>query len=70
VRLEELLKGQEGKTFEFKRDLSSPEGILKCMVAFANTAGGIIIIGVEDATKHVRGVQDVLATEEKRKPNL
>jgi ATP-dependent DNA helicase RecG len=65
VRLEELLKGQEGKTLEFKRDLSSPEGILKCMVAFANTAGGIIIIGVEDGSRHVRGVQDVLAAEEK-----
>ena len=35
------------------------------MVAFANTAGGTIIIGVEDGTKHVRGVQDVLAAEEK-----
>ena len=65
VRLEELLKGQEGKTLEFKRDLSLPEGILKCMVAFANTAGGIIIIGVEDGSRHVRGVQDVLAAEEK-----
>lgn len=65
VRLEELLKGQEGKTLEFKRDLSSPEGILKCMVAFANTAGGIIIIGVEDRSRHVRGVQDVLAAEER-----
>jgi len=40
-----------GKTLEFKRDLSSPDGILKCMVAFANAAGGIIIIGVEDGTK-------------------
>lgn len=65
MRLLELLKGPEGKTLEFKRDLSSPEGILKCMVAFANTAGGMIIIGVEDGSRHVRGVQDVLAAEEK-----
>lgn len=65
MRLLDLLKGPEGKTLEFKRDLSSPEGILKCIVAFANTAGGIIIVGVEDGTRHVRGVRDVLAAEER-----
>ena len=37
VRLVELLKRHEGKTLEYKRDLSSPESILKCLVAFANT---------------------------------
>ena len=63
--LVELLKRTEGKTLEFKRDLSSPEGILKCLVAFANTAGGIVVIGVEDGSKNVRGVPDVLASEEK-----
>jgi len=63
--LVELLKRNEGKTLEFKRDLSSPEGILKCLVAFANTAGGTIVIGVEDGSKHVRGVPDALASEEK-----
>jgi predicted HTH transcriptional regulator len=65
VRLIELLKRHEGKTLEFKRDLSSPEGILKTLVAFANTAGGTVVIGVEDGSKNVRGVPDVLASEEK-----
>src|ERR1035437_7837262 len=65
VILVELLKRTEGKTLEFKRDLSSPEGILKCLVAFANTAGGIVVIGVDDGSKNVRGVPDVLASEEK-----
>jgi len=36
--LVELLKRPEGKTLEFKRDLSTPEGALKTIVAFANTA--------------------------------
>ena len=63
--LVELLKRTEGKTLEFKRDLSSPEGILKCRVAFATTAGGIVVIGVEDGSKNVRGVPDVLGSEEK-----
>lgn len=61
----ELLKYPEGKTLEFKRDLSSPEGVLRAIVAFANTAGGTLLIGVEDTIRHVRGVQDPLETEER-----
>jgi len=41
--LVELLKRPESKTLEFKRDLSSPEGALKTIVAFANTAGGALL---------------------------
>jgi predicted HTH transcriptional regulator len=65
VNLVELLKRNEGKTLEFKRDLSSPDGILRCLVAFANTAGGIVVIGVEDGSKNVRGVPGAPASEEK-----
>lgn len=60
-----LLKSPEGKTLEFKRDLSSPEGVLRSLVAFANTAGGVLLIGVEDATRHVRGVPEPLEAEER-----
>lgn len=38
----------EGRTLEFKRDLSSLQPILKTLVAFANTAGGILIVGKEN----------------------
>ncbi len=34
----DLLQRPEGKTLEFKRDLSSPDGVLRGIVAFANTA--------------------------------
>ncbi len=34
----DALRRPEGKTLEFKRDLSSPEGLLRTVVAFANTA--------------------------------
>jgi len=61
----DLLKRPEGKTLEFKRDLSSPEGVLRTLVAFANTAGGILLIGVQDGTRHVRGVRDPLDLEER-----
>ena len=60
VNLLELLKRPEGKTLEFKRDLPSPEGVLRSLVAFANTAGGTVLVGVEDRTRHVRGVREPL----------
>lgn len=61
----ELLKRPEGKTLEFKRDLSSPDGPLKAVVAFANTAGGTLLVGVEDGTGHVRGIAEPLDMEER-----
>jgi len=65
MNIKNLLIEAEGKTLEFKRDLSSPAGLLRTAIAFANTAGGTIIIGVEDSTKHIRGVKDVLSREER-----
>lgn len=63
--LVEALKQPEGKTLEFKRDLSSPDGALRTIVAFANTAGGTLLLGVEDRTRHVRGVAEPLELEER-----
>jgi len=65
VILLELLKQPEGKTLEFKRDLSLPDGVLRSIIAFANTAGGTLLIGVEDKSRHVRGVKEPLAMEER-----
>ena len=48
MTLQELLKQPEGKTLEFKRDLSSIEPIMKTLIAFANTAGGTLIISIDD----------------------
>jgi len=45
MEIEMLIKQPESKTLEFKRDLSSLLPVLKTIIAFANTAGGIIIIG-------------------------
>ena len=62
---ETLLRDTEGKTLEFKRDLSSPKNFLKTLVAFANTAGGRLVIGVEDVTRQVVGVDHPLDEEER-----
>lgn len=48
-----LLLQPEGKTLEFKHDLSSPQNLLKTLVAFANSAGGRLVIGVDDARRVV-----------------
>jgi ATP-dependent DNA helicase RecG len=63
--LEALLRGHEGKRLEFKRDLSSPGPVMKSLVAFANTAGGVLLIGVEDRTRTVLGVDQPLDVEER-----
>lgn len=63
--LTELLQRHEGKTLEFKRDLSSPDRLLRSVVAFANTSGGTILIGVEDGTRHVLGVPEPRSNEER-----
>lgn len=61
--LKELLAQEEGKTLEFKENASSLSGIVKAVVAFANTSGGTIIVGVEDKTKKVVGLADPLEEE-------
>ena len=61
----EILKRPEGKSLEFKRDLSSPSGLVRTAVAFANTAGGIVLLGIEDGTATIVGVSDPLALEER-----
>lgn len=63
--VKKLLGASEGKTLEFKRSLDSPQGVLRTLCAFANTAGGTLLIGVEDRTRSVCGVKDPLEMEER-----
>jgi ATP-dependent DNA helicase RecG len=62
--IETILRSHEGKTIEFKRDLSATDGIVRTIAAFANSAGGTLVIGVEDRTRRVVGLTDPLAKEE------
>lgn len=38
---------------------------MKALVAFANTSGGVLAIGIENRTRRVLGIQDVLTVEER-----
>ncbi len=48
MKIHQCLTSPEGKTLEFKRDVSGLKQIMKTIVTFANTAGGVIVIGRED----------------------
>lgn len=63
--IEQLLAENEGKTIEFKETTRSLSGIMKTVVAFANSAGGTIIIGVKDKTKVLVGLSEILSEEER-----
>jgi len=52
----------ESKTLEYKRDLSSPDRIMRTLVAFANSAGGTLVVGVDDDHSIV-GIIDPLIEE-------
>ena len=62
--IDQLIQQPEGKQLEFKRDISSPKSLIKALVAFANTAGGQLIIGIED-NGDIVGVDDPLLEEER-----
>ncbi|HRW92401.1 MAG TPA: helix-turn-helix domain-containing protein [Thermotogota bacterium] len=64
MEIQKLLHLPEGKTLERKRDISSPANIVKTLVAFANSAGGALVLGVED-NGEVVGVQSPLDEEER-----
>jgi ATP-dependent DNA helicase RecG len=64
MNIAETLIQQESKTLEFKRDLSSLKPILKTLVAFANTAGGLLVIG-KDNNGEIIGVTDIESAEER-----
>ncbi|MDE3048094.1 MAG: ATP-binding protein, partial [Verrucomicrobiota bacterium] len=63
--IEQLLAEHEGKTIEFKETARSLGGIMRTVVAFANSAGGTIVIGVKDKTKELVGLPQILSEEER-----
>ena len=64
----DFLRRNESRTLEFKQDLSSPERVLRAIVAFANTTGGTLVVGITDARQPL-GLPSA-ATEEERLANL
>nr|MDO8083130.1 ATP-binding protein [Candidatus Freyarchaeota archaeon] len=55
--IRELIRNGETETVEFKENIGKPEEFVETVVAFANSKGGIIILGVDDHSK-VIGVSE------------
>lgn len=62
-KLQILLQQGENNAIEFKSANVSPDGLAKEIVAFANTLGGSILIGVED-NGSISGVNNITQVEE------
>ena len=63
--LEKIKKG-ENKTVEFKEKLPSNDSIIKTVISFSNTSGGLLIIGVRD-NGEIIGIdnEDIFALQDK-----
>lgn len=46
--IKRLVYGGENETVEFKRKIAHPEKVIREIVAFANTKGGLLLVGVDD----------------------
>ena len=55
----------EGQRIEFERELGNLSGVGRAICAFANTQGGLVIVGVDDAGE-LRGVREAPATVRER----
>lgn len=52
---------EENREIEFKKAKNSfPKEALKTYSAFANTNGGVLILGVDDTTKEIVGINDIV----------
>ena len=58
MTIEEIVRG-ESKNVEFKVSLpKNSEKYIKTVVAYANTQGGKLIVGVADETREIVGVDE------------
>lgn len=55
-----MFNEREGRQLEFKQELSSYAKVVKTVVAFSNDIGGRIIIGIEDGSRDVVGLNPEL----------
>jgi predicted HTH transcriptional regulator len=66
MKITELMRQPEGRRLEFKVKLPSPSDIAKTIVAFANDAGGELILGVRNEPRELVGLKEdlLIKTEE------
>jgi len=66
MNIHEKLRQPESRKLEFKREIPAKlTDLMKTIAAFANGAGGELIIGVSDKDRTITGVSDPLMLEER-----
>ena len=61
----EKLHQPESRKLEFKREFRSKSSILNTIVAFANGAGGELVLGITNDDRKIIGIKEPLLLEEK-----
>src|SRR4051794_14108131 len=64
IALPDILAAHENSKVEFKLNASKVQGIVREVIAFANRTGGVIVVGVDDKTRKVVGVDDPQTVEQ------
>lgn len=66
MNIEELVQAEESTVLEFKQQCPAPPVMARTFCAFANTSGGDLVIGVEDRTHKILGIDEntVIGLEE------
>lgn len=62
--IENILQSQESNTLEFKENLNNKGKFLATVIAFSNTAGGRIMLGINDKTHYIVGIANPHLMEE------
>lgn len=64
--IDTLLRSHESHCLEYKQQCPAPDVMAEIFCSFANSSGGDLIIGVEDGTREVLGIEDrdIIAVEE------
>jgi len=53
----ELLEQGEGQSLEFEKSIPSQDDLAREFVAFSNSDGGKLILGLDDKNKHLLGIE-------------
>jgi len=54
MKIKELIKIGESETVEFKKSTGEWKEIVETISAFANTKGGVILVGVDEKKRNLR----------------
>ncbi len=67
MKISERIQQPESRTIEFKEGLPKKSDLNKTVIAFANDAGGVLILGVKDKPRKVVGIPEekLVSMEEK-----